>query len=99
MANKRVEFHEASAEEYLAALDWYLERSGEAASRFAAELEQAVALISKAPQRWPASIHGTRRLLLRRFPFAVFYRELLSSIQVLAVAHTHRRPAYWRERL
>jgi len=99
MTSKRVEFHEAAALEYQAAYDWYFERSEDAASRFAAEVEIAVGMIGEAPQRWPASTYGTRRVLLRRFPFAVIYREQPSAIQVLAVAHAHRRPWYWKERV
>jgi toxin ParE1/3/4 len=99
MARKKVEFHEAASLEFEAAFDWYMERSEPAASRFAAELGQAIANIAEAPDRWPASNHGTRRFLLQRFPFALFYRELPSVIQVLAVAHGHRRPGYWKKRI
>ena len=99
MINKKIEFHEAAALEYEAAFEWYFERSEEAAKRFAAEVEIAVAMISKAPQRWPQSVQGARRVLLRRFPFAVIYRDQPAVIQVLAVAHAHRRPGYWKVRL
>ena len=98
MANKEVEFHEAASEEFEAAFDWYLERSVGAAARFASELSHAISSIAEAPQRWPAGVQGTRKFLLRRFPFAVVYRELPSTIQVLAIAHGHRRPGYWKDR-
>jgi toxin ParE1/3/4 len=98
MANKEVEFHEAASEEFEAVFDWYLERSAGAAARFASELGRAISSIAEAPQRWPVGIHGTRKFLLRRFPFAVVYRELPSIIQVLAIAHGHRRPGYWKDR-
>ena len=99
MANKKVEFHEAASLELEAAFDWYLERSEPAASRFVAELSRAISKIGESPNRWPEGNHGTRKFLLQRFPFAFIYRELSSSIQVVAVAHGHRRPGYWRERL
>jgi toxin ParE1/3/4 len=98
MANKEVEFHEPASEEFEAAFDWYLERSASAAARFASELGRAISCIAEAPRRWPAGIHGTRKFVLRRFPFAVVYRELPSIIQVLAIAHGHRRPGYWKDR-
>ena len=99
MASKKVEFHEEASLEYEAAFEWYFARSEQAAARFADELSRAIALIVEAPQRWPGGVPGTRKFLLRRFPFAVVYRELPSVIQVLAVAHGHRRPGYWKERL
>jgi plasmid stabilization system protein ParE len=99
MASKKVEFHEEASLEYEAAFEWYFERSTSVASRFAAELDRAIGMIAESPQRWPASTHGTRKFLLQRFPFAVVYRELPSIVQVLAIAHGHRRPGYWKERL
>lgn len=99
MANKKVEFHEAASLELDAAFDWYLERTETAAAKFLSDLGSAFARIAEDPHRWPAGDHGTRKFVLRGCPFAVVYRELPSSIQVLAVAHGHRRPGYWRNRL
>ena len=99
MAAKSVEFLEEASAEYEEALDWYLTRSEASASKFASELAQAIDIIAEAPQRWPAGPHGTRKFLLHRFPFAVVYRELPSAIQILAVAHGHRRPGYWKTRI
>jgi plasmid stabilization system protein ParE len=99
MAAKSVEFLEEASAEYEAAFDWYFTRSEASASKFASELAQAIDIIAEAPQRWPAGPYGTRKFLLHRFPFAVVYRELPSIIQVLAVAHGHRRPGYWKTRI
>lgn len=99
MASKKVEFHEDAALEYEAAFEWYLERSILAASKFAAALNRAMDMIVKAPDRWPEGSYGTRRFLLQRFPFAIVYRELPVVIQVLAIAHTRRRPGYWKQRV
>ena len=98
MAAKSIEFLEEASAEYEAAFDWYFARSEASASKFASELAQAIGMIAEAPQRWPAGPYGTRKFLLRRFPFAVVYRELPSAIQILAVAHGHRRPGYGKTR-
>jgi len=99
MTSKAVDFDEEARLESAAAFEWYLERSEMAASRFVAKLNRAMALIVEARQRWPTVVHGTRRFLLQRFPFSVVYREFPSKIQVVAVAHGHRRPGYWKSRL
>lgn len=98
MASKKVEFHEEAALEYEAALEWYLERSVLAASKFDEALSRGIDMIVDAPSRWPAGSHGTRRFLLQRFPFAIVYRELPAAIQVLAIAHARRKPGYWKQR-
>jgi plasmid stabilization system protein ParE len=98
MASKQIEFHEDAAAEYEAAFDWYFERSQLAAQKFSIELSHAVESVAENPQRWPRHLLNTRRFFLRHFPFAVIYRELPSTIQILAVAHGHRQPDYWRNR-
>lgn len=99
MDSRKIEFHEEAGIEYEAAFEWYFVRSHLVASRFAAEVDRAIAAIAEAPTRWSDSVHGTRKFVLRRFPFAILYRELPFAIQVLAISHGHRRPSYWKNRL
>jgi toxin ParE1/3/4 len=75
MAAKLLEIHPSALEELKLALNWYLERSETAAARFAAEVDRAMELLMAAPDRWPTGEHGSRKFVLRRFPFAIFYRE------------------------
>lgn len=99
MPTKAVELHEEAAADYDAAFDWYLERSPAAARAFDTEFERALGQISQAPERWAQGPYQTRRFLLRRFPYLVIYREQgADRVQVLAVAHTSRKPDYWKER-
>jgi plasmid stabilization system protein ParE len=77
-----------------------LERSPEAAEKFDDEMGRALSQITEAPHRWAAGPRSTRRFLLRKFPFIVIYRQLASGvIQIIAVAHTSRKPGYWKSRL
>jgi plasmid stabilization system protein ParE len=78
---------------------WYAERSESAAAAFVEELEHAIAAIQRMPATWPSFDHGTRRFLLKRFPYSVVYRTDDQRIVIVAVAHAHRRPAYWRGRI
>ena len=93
-------FHEEASMDYDAAFDWYLARSADAALKFDAEIDHALTLITAAPERWLVGPFGTRRFILRKFPFILFYREQpRGNIQVVAVAHTSRKPRYWKQRL
>lgn len=94
------ELHEGAAADYDAAFDWYLQRSPDAARAFDAEFDRALDQIVRTPQRWASGPYDTRRFLLRRFPYLVIYRERdPDQVQILAVAHTSRRPNYWRDRV
>jgi len=99
MAGKAVEIHPEALNDLTAALTWYRDRSHTAALNFSAEVERGILLISESPQSWPSGAHATRKFILRRFPFALVYREIGSGVQIVAVAHGHRRPSYWKSRL
>jgi plasmid stabilization system protein ParE len=93
-----VEFHPAALRETEDAQRWYEERSLLAASAFVYELSIAVQRIREAPSRYPAAPAGTRRILLDRFPFTIYYRVRGDILSVVAVAHQKRRPGYWASR-
>lgn len=99
MAAKQLDIHPAALEELTSAIQWYFQRSESAAQRFVDEIEEALELVMKAPTRWPNYEGVSRRYILQRFPFAVVYRETRHGVQILAIAHGHRRPGYWRDRL
>jgi toxin ParE1/3/4 len=94
-----LEYLEEAVVEAEAAVRWYADRSAAAAAGFTAELEAAEAAISRLPNAWPRHDHGTRRYLLRRFPFSVVYRIESARILIVAIAHGSRRPGYWAARL
>lgn len=91
-------FHPAADEELLVATDWYLERSNAAAQGFVREIEHALARIVEAPQRYPMTRYGRRRFVLLAYPYDVVYRTSRGEIEIVAIAHHSRRPAYWRGR-
>ena len=41
----------------------------------------------------------TRRILVKRFPYSIVFIEHEGDLWVVAFAHQHRRPGYWRQRL
>lgn len=99
MGAKPLEIHPAALAELRSAVLWYQERNQTAARSFVSEVERATDLVLASPGRWPSGEHGTRRFVLQRFPFAIVYREKTTVVQILAIAHGHRRPGYWTERL
>jgi toxin ParE1/3/4 len=97
--NKPYHFHPEAWAEFETAEAWYRERSPDAGLRFLAAVYEALDDISQRPQTWPTYLHGSRKFVLRQFPYAVIYREKESSVEILALAHGHRRPSYWLKRL
>lgn len=96
---RELEYLDEAIEDAEAAARWYAARSGSAATGFADEVDSAVEAIEQNPEAWPRFDHDTRPYLLRRYPFSVVYRLEATRILIVAVAHGHRRPGYWRSRL
>lgn len=98
MPPRTIRILRAAAAESRAAWRWYRARNPDAASGFLAEYDRALQSIADAPERWPPHLYGTRRLLFRRYPYTIIYRVTAEEIEVVAVAHQHRSPDYWRRK-
>jgi plasmid stabilization system protein ParE len=96
---KPLHFHPEAQAEAKAAFDWYWGQSHRAALEFDRELRAAYRSVPKTPLICPPYLRGTRRVILKRYPFSVVFRELLHEIQIIAVAHAKRRPGYWAKRV
>lgn len=46
----------------------------------------------------PVVHQRVRRILLRRFPYAIFYLAGDDRAEILACTHTRRHPRHWRRR-
>jgi len=93
-----IEVHPAAEAEAREAFRRYHERDPVVGMRFLAALDRAIEHVQANPNRWPAFVHDTRRILIRRFPFSIIYRADSERVLVLAVAHQKRRPGYWNRR-
>ena len=90
------QFHPEAEAEHLETVAYYeTQRAGLGAS-YLTEFESILDLVCESPTRYPVQLDpDIRRIMLRRFPFAVLFRESEDTVQVLAVAHHRRRPSYW----
>lgn len=78
----------AAIADLLAAHDWYEQRSPGLGKDFVRVIDDAFDGIAQQPTLFPPLHRGLRRLLVRRFPYAVFYRIDPDAIRVVAVLHS-----------
>jgi plasmid stabilization system protein ParE len=97
---KRFQFSAPAAEELAEAIRWYENRRRGLGGDFYNAIVRAIDLIRSHPEvgtprtgRFPH-----RQLRVTRFPYKIVYRVRDHDIHVVAVAHTSRRPGYWRTR-
>jgi toxin ParE1/3/4 len=91
--------HPEAELEIEAAADHYREIRPELETEFRIELETTLRRIQFMPAAF-ARFRNTavRSLNLHRFPYVVYYLEVNTRPVILAVAHSGRRPGYWRRR-
>jgi plasmid stabilization system protein ParE len=95
---RRVRVRELARTEIADAFAWYSARSSVAGGRFIDEVEDAIRAIEADPERNPAVRGAVRRILLKRFPYGVYYKIYPTVISVLGVIHGHRHPDVWQHR-
>ena len=85
-------FTEEAANEAAAAAHWHeAERKGRG-EKFTLALEAALDHIEHQPESFAQLELRFRRIVMRRFPYAVFFRVEGSQIVVHAVFHTSQNP-------
>ena len=81
-----------------AALRWY-EKVGPLRLGFLEAIDRGLEAIATAPHRYPRWMESEfRRLVVQGYPYLVVYRVGLTRIDIVAFAHTRRRPGYWQHR-
>lgn len=90
---------EVAQHELYEAVEYYNVESPGLGDQFLVEVLSAFDRIRQFPQAWHPYTENSRRCQTRRFPYTVVYQNLESEILVIAIAHMHRRPKYWRDRL
>ena len=93
-----VVFRPEAEDEALEARQWYEARSTGMGRRFATAVDAMIARIVANPLAFP-QVHGkTRRAVLTRFPYAIYFRHEGDVIVVLSV-HGRQDPAKWQSRV
>lgn len=95
----KVRFLETAELELDDAILWYESQVPRLGDAFLVEVLSAATRIAQYPEAWQLLDEGIRRCRLSRFPFGLVYAISGTDILVLAVAHLHREPGYWRDRV
>lgn len=80
------------------AYDWYESEQTGLGLEFLAELRATYDRIVEGPLKYQVLRSDIRRVLLRRFPYAVYFAVETELIVVVAVLHASRDPAGWQRR-
>ena len=81
------------------AASWYESNQGGLGIEFLLELDAAMERIVDFPRSYEIQYLSARRALMRRFPYAIYYVLMGSTLEVFAVLHQHENPDNWQDRV
>lgn len=95
----KVRFLKPAQFEVDSAVVWYASQSAGLDIQFLDDMDRAVRRIAGYPFSCVEVEQGLRRCLFSRFPYGIIYGIDTDTIIVVAVAHLHREPRYWIDRM
>jgi len=78
---------------------WYETQRLGLGDEFRAALAVVWKLLGQFPEAGPPAHRELRRVLVPRFPFAVYYRIVGQAVEVRGCLHQHQNPLAWRRRV
>lgn len=90
-----IEYHPAIENELKEIIKYYDKCSQGLGKEFLNEFEQQILKMTSMPTRWMIVKGDIRRVLMKRFPYVIYFRILeKNSLRVLVVKHQRRHPNY-----
>lgn len=95
---RRVVFRPEAQDEVLETRRWYEDRREGLGAEFANAVDAMVERIATSPLAFPCAYGETRRAVLRRFPYALYFRVLADGAIVVLALHGRQQPLRWQTR-
>jgi toxin ParE1/3/4 len=96
--NRIVRLREEAERDLAAAASWYEQQRMGLGHEFLEEALASFRRIAEQPLTYPVLHRSTRRALMSRFPFGIYFRVEDERIVVFAVMHGSRHPHRWQRR-
>jgi toxin ParE2 len=95
---KEAIFHPEARAELRESIEFYEARLTGLGIRFLSAVEQTAERIPTHPEAGAPLTGDFRKRIVPGFPYNIIYRVWEDYIYLVATAHHHRRPGYWRDR-
>ena len=91
-------FRPAAAADIARAHAWYEAQREALGEEFLAEVRNTMEAVLDRPEAYPIVHRETRRALVHRFPYGLFYRVVNDTVVFVACFHARRNPSGWKQR-
>jgi plasmid stabilization system protein ParE len=96
--NYALVFRPEVREEINEAYNWYESQKIGLGDEFLDCVDEILNRISQMPESYAVVYKDIRRVIVRRFPYAVYYRVVSSRVIVTAIFHSKKDPKSWQIR-
>jgi plasmid stabilization system protein ParE len=93
-----VNFRQDAETDVADAAAWYENQSAGLGGEFLDEILATCNSIAENPQMYPILYRDTRRAVIHKFPFGLYYRVENNLVTIVAVMHGSRDPNKWQKR-
>jgi toxin ParE1/3/4 len=94
----RVTYHPGAEIEIAEAARFYEQQVSGLGGQFLEEYDSAVRRICRSPTAWRVIAGDTRRFLMARFPYGIYYRVSDDGVRILVLKHHSRHPDHGQTR-
>ena len=95
----KARFLKPARDELRAAIRYYEDRRPGLGVAFRKEVAATIERIKGMPEAWQQLGPNTRRCRTHKFPYGVIDQPRRDEVLIVAVAHLHREPGHWEDRL
>ncbi len=96
----KVKIHELANKEFSEAAEWYEFQSKELGKQFIKSVIEQIKKIRRNPDWYLIEEDDIHKVYVPRFPYKILYTiENNHQIVIWAIAHMHRKPWYWQNRI
>lgn len=96
----KAQWLDAAKDDLNEAASYYESQRPGLGKEFKKAVRSALQRIKRFPNAWQPLSPNTRRFLMQRFPYGIVYHVVnKSQVVVVAVAHLHRKPGHWSDRI
>ncbi|SMO69573.1 type II toxin-antitoxin system RelE/ParE family toxin [Gracilimonas mengyeensis] len=92
----KLRFTEAAKKDYQEAKSWYEEIDPDLGSYFEATIDEALGRVKNNPMQYQEISGDTRKTVILKFPYNLFYLISDNTIVITALLHHRRDPEQWK---
>jgi len=94
-----IKYLKIAREEFHSAIKYYESQQTDLSKKFQSDIKDSISRIKEFPKAYVSIKNDVRRCLLHKFNYSILYAIKHNHILIIAIAHQHRKPNYWIDRV